>query len=127
MTESHDEPNEKDSRRHLPVAVALGYEPGTGSAPKVVAGGRGAVAEQILEIAFAHGVKVREDANLAELLSAIDIDSDIPAEAFAAVAEILVYVYRANGRLDDLMTTSDGTTEFSDAARQAAKPEPTAP
>jgi len=104
--ETNDEKeNETDGRKRLPIAVALGYEPGTDRLPHVVAGGRGAIAEQILEIAFAHGVKVREDANLAELLSAIDIDSDIPAEAFAAVAEILVYVYRANGRLDDLMAT----------------------
>ncbi len=79
------------------VAVALAYEPANGDAPKVVAGGRGAVAEQILQIAFANGVKVREDADLAELLSAIDIETEIPVEAFAAVAEILIYVYRANG------------------------------
>jgi len=80
----------------VPVAVALDYDPGADKAPRVVAGGRGAVAEQILQIAFAHDVKVREDADLAELLSAIDIDSEIPVEAFAAVAEILAYVYRAN-------------------------------
>ncbi|HIJ43433.1 MAG TPA: flagellar protein FhlB [Rhodospirillaceae bacterium] len=78
------------------VAVALGYEPESGYAPKVVAGGRGAIAEQILQIAFANGIKVREDADLAQLLSSIDIDSEIPLEAFAAVAEILIYVYRAN-------------------------------
>ncbi len=79
------------------MAVALDYDPGRDKAPRVVAGGRGAVAEQILAIAFASGVKVREDADLAQMLSAIDIDSDIPIEAFAAVAEILAYVYRASG------------------------------
>ncbi len=66
-------------------------------APKVIAAGRGSVAEQILALAFANGIKVREDADLAELLSAVDIDSEIPLEAFTAVAEILSYVYRANG------------------------------
>ncbi len=76
------------------VAVALTKE--TESLPRIVASGRGAVARQILEIAFANGVKVREDADLVEILSAIDIDSDIPLEAFAAVAEILSYIYRAN-------------------------------
>lgn len=80
-----------------PVAVALQYEPETDNAPRVVAGGRGSIAEQILQIAFAQGVKVREDPDLAELLTAIEIDSEIPTEAFAAVAEILIYVYRANG------------------------------
>ena len=78
------------------VAVALTKETETESLPRIVASGRGAVARQILEIAFANGVKVREDADLVEILSAIDIDSDIPLEAFAAVAEILSYIYRAN-------------------------------
>lgn len=82
------------------LAVALTYEPERDGAPRVVASGRGAVAEQILNIAFANGVRVREDADLAQLLAAIDIDSEIPVEAFAAVAEVLAYVYRANGRLD---------------------------
>jgi len=57
------------------------------------------VAEQILEIAFAAGIKVRQDADLAQLLAAVDVDSQIPLEAFTAVAEILAYIYRANGRL----------------------------
>jgi flagellar biosynthesis protein len=82
------------------VAVALSQE-GAADAPRVVATGRGAVAERILEIAFASGVKVRQDADLAQLLSAVDVDSLIPLEAFGAVAEILTYVYKANGRLTE--------------------------
>ena len=85
-----------------PIAVALHYEPKGEHAPKVVATGRGNVAEQILQIAFAKGVRVREDADLAELLSQLDVESEIPVEAFAAVAEILAYVYRANGQLPAL-------------------------
>ena len=83
-----------------PIAVAIDYDPANALAPKVVASGRGAVAEQILRLAFAKGVKVREDADLAEVLSAIDLDTEIPVEAFAAVAEILAYVYRLNGSLE---------------------------
>lgn len=82
-----------------PVAVALKYELGTQTLPRIVASGKGTVAEQILEVAFANGVKVREDADLVEILSAIEVDSDIPVEAIAAVAEILAHVYRANGTL----------------------------
>lgn len=52
-----------------------------------------------MALAFANGVKVREDADLAELLSAVDLESEIPLEAFTAVAEILSYVYRANGAM----------------------------
>lgn len=90
------------------VAVALSYVADSGDAPRVTAGGRGAVAEQILQLAFANDVKVREDADLAQLLSAIDIESEIPLEAFTAVAEILVYVYRATNKpipgIDDPMS-----------------------
>lgn len=80
------------------TAVALRYQPADAdAAPKVVASGRGWIAEKILEVAFAHGVKVREDADLAEILAAVDLDEEIPVEAFIAVAEILRYVYAANG------------------------------
>ncbi len=85
----------------IPAAIAVRHEPESGSAPRVVAKGKGAVAEQILEIAFAHGVKVRQDADLIDILSAVELDSEIPLEAFAAVAEILAYVYRANRAISE--------------------------
>lgn len=89
--------SERDTEEQkTPQAVALKYERGEDVAPKVVAKGKGGVAEQILSIAFANGVKVREDAELVEILGLLEVDSLIPIEAFAAVAEILSYVYRAN-------------------------------
>lgn len=97
-----------EKSRDETVAVALGYQAETDNAPRVLAGGHGSVAEQILEIAFANGVKVREDADLAELLSSIDLESEIPPEAFAAVAEILIYVYRANGNWPDFLDEAFG-------------------
>jgi flagellar biosynthesis protein len=78
-----------------PVAVALRDTTASGR-PRIVASGYDAVAERILEIAFASGVKVREDADLASTLAALEIGREIPLEAFAVVAEILSYVYRAN-------------------------------
>ena len=80
----------------IPVAVALKHDRASDGPPRVVATGRGAVAEQILQIAFAHGIKVREDADLVEVLAAIELESEIPIAAFAAVAEILTYLYRLN-------------------------------
>jgi flagellar biosynthesis protein len=77
-------------------AVAISDTSQSGTLPRLVASGRGAIAEQILQIAWANDIKVREDADLVEVLSAIDVESAIPIEAFAAVAEILSYVYRAN-------------------------------
>jgi flagellar biosynthesis protein len=78
------------------IAVALQHAPGSEAAPRVVASGRGFTAERILELAFAKGVKVREDADLAEMLTAVGIGEEIPFAAFSAVAEILSYLYRAN-------------------------------
>ena len=80
-------------------AVALVDERQSGILPRVVASGRGTFAEQILQIAWANDIKVREDADLVEILTAIDVDFEIPIEALAAVAEILSYVYRANAGL----------------------------
>lgn len=93
-------PQPKDK---IPVAVALEQKPRLGAGPntpRVVATGRGAVAEQILEIAFAEGVPVREDPDLVELLSALELDAEVPIDAIAAVAEILSYIYRANNRAE---------------------------
>lgn len=80
------------------TAVALQYDREQDKVPRVVASGRGALAERILALAFAHGVKVREDADLAEILAAVEIGQQIPVAAFVAVAEILFYLYRANER-----------------------------
>lgn len=102
---AYPDPSEADRSRsrpgkpRRPIAVALQYELDGPSLPRVVASGQGHVAEQILEMAFASGVKVREDADLAELLSVVQLDSEIPADALVAVAEILAYIYRANGKL----------------------------
>lgn len=77
--------------------TVTGKAPAQG-APRVVASGRGAVAEQILQIAFERGVKVRTDSDLAEILAAIEVDSEIPLAALAGVAEILRYLYQTDGR-----------------------------
>lgn len=99
-----DEPSinirETDARTRPPAAftkaVAIEYDRGQDEAPRVTASGKGAIAEQILAIAFERGIKVREDAELVEILSLVEVDSPIPLEAFTAVAEILSLVYQAN-------------------------------
>lgn len=100
MIDFHDQtpatPTPDPNQRTL--AVALSGEGGSQPA-KVVAAGRGAMAEQILAIAFEKGVRVREDAGLAEILAALELDTPIPGEAIMAVAEILAKVYEANLRL----------------------------
>lgn len=88
------------------IAVAI-EEQADGSTPKVTASGRGHLAEKILEVAFAAGVKVRSDADLVQVLEAVEVDSEIPTEAFVAVTEILTYVYRANADWTDAEPAPD--------------------
>lgn len=80
------------------AAIALSYDETKDDAPRVVAAGHGAIAEAILQIAFENGVKVRQDADLVQILNLVEVGDEIPVEALVAVAEILSYVYRANGR-----------------------------
>ncbi len=74
-------------------AAALKYRHGKDNAPKLVAKGRGKIAEKIIEIAKAHGIAVQEDKELVEFLSMLDLYQEIPPELYKAVAEILAFVY----------------------------------
>lgn len=75
------------------LAVALRYdEP---QAPRVVASGRGAIGERIVETARAHGVPLEHNPELAEALSRIELDQEIPEALYVAVAEILSFLLRS--------------------------------
>lgn len=80
------------------LAVALKYERGKNEAPFVAAKGKGYIAQQIIELAKANNVEIRRDTDLVMLLEKLDINTPIPLEAYAAVAEILAYVYKANDK-----------------------------
>jgi flagellar biosynthesis protein len=75
------------------TAVALAYSQ-TDAAPRVVAKGRGLVAEQIIARAREHGVYVHESPELVSLLVQIDLDQRIPPQLYIAVAELLAWIYR---------------------------------
>jgi len=77
---------------HPRRASALRYE-GKG-APKVVASGRGLIADRIVETAREAGVPIRSDTALAEALSALELGSEVPEEMWQAVAETLAWAYR---------------------------------
>ena len=74
-------------------AVALAYSQ-TDAAPRVVARGRGLMAEQIIARAHEHGVYVHESAELVSLLMQVDLDQHIPPQLYLAVAELLAWLYR---------------------------------
>jgi len=80
-----------------PKAVALKYEKEKDAAPRIVAKGRGFVAQTIIETARAHRVPLYEDKNLVQVLEALDLETEIPPELYRAVAEVLAFIYRLNG------------------------------
>jgi flagellar biosynthesis protein len=79
-------------RRPLQQAVALAYETGA-PAPKVVAKGRGLVAEQIISVAQEAGVFIHESKELVSLLMDIDLDQQIPPTLYRTIAELLAWLY----------------------------------
>jgi flagellar biosynthesis protein len=79
-------------------AVALRYEPKRDRAPKLVAKGQGYIAEKILELARQYNIPVRQDKNLLQVVSRLDLNQEIPPEVYKAVAEILAFIYRLSSR-----------------------------
>lgn len=75
------------------VAIALTYGDNQG-APKVVAKGRGLIAQAIIERAKQHGVFVHESEDLVGLLMKVELDQEIPVQLYLAVAELLAWLYR---------------------------------
>ena len=91
---------DKTGRSERETAVAIKHDILGGTPPVITAKGKGELAKQILDIAFASGVKVRSDKDLVQILEKVELDTHIPVEAFAAIAEVLNYVYKLNGALD---------------------------
>ncbi|HWU34312.1 MAG TPA: EscU/YscU/HrcU family type III secretion system export apparatus switch protein [Methylovorus sp.] len=85
--------NKPAESRLTQQAIALAYETGD-FAPRVVAKGRGLVAEQIIARAREHDVFVHESKELVSLLMQIDLDDHIPPKLYMAIAEILAWLYR---------------------------------
>ncbi|MCR5833308.1 MAG: EscU/YscU/HrcU family type III secretion system export apparatus switch protein [Selenomonadaceae bacterium] len=75
-------------------AVALKYEAERDLAPRVIAKGRGHVAEHILETAQKNAVPVYKDKTLVNMLMALEIDREVPPELYKAIAEVMAYVYK---------------------------------
>lgn len=76
------------------LAVALQYEKGTSEAPRVVAKGRGLIAERIIAMAAEHDVVIEANPVLAEALSAVELDETIPIELYESIAVVIGYVLR---------------------------------
>ena len=82
------------------TAIALRYDPAQerDDAPRVVASGAGCVADEILRIARENDIPLRQDPALARALATLDVGQTIPPELFRAVAEVLAFIYKMNGK-----------------------------
>jgi flagellar biosynthesis protein len=77
-------------------AVAIKYDQNLDRAPRVVAKGKSLLAEKIIAVAHENDVPLIEDHNLAQVLEALDLETEIPPELYRAVAEVLAFIYRLN-------------------------------
>ena len=106
MSKSDNSKIENDNNKHLTLspdyAVALQYDMEQHNAPVVIAKGQGEIAQKIIEIAKEKEIEIRQDKDLVQILKTVDINEEIPLEAFYAVAEIISYVYKVNGKMKDL-------------------------
>ena len=87
-------------------AAALKYSKEKGTAPKVVAKGKGKTAQKIISLAKEHSLPIRKDEDLVELLSKVELDKEVPENLYKAVAEVFVFVYK--------MTNKDSKTIIDD-------------
>lgn len=88
---------EQNGARHQ--AAALGYDTEKDKAPKVVAKGAGYVADKIVQIAREHNVPVKEDPDLVQALTKLDLYQEIPEELYRVAAEMLAEVYLINKKM----------------------------
>ncbi len=95
--------DEKSTGKSTARAVAIIYNENDSNAPKVVAGGKGVIAEKIIATAREAGIHIQEDADLVELLSKIPIGDEIPTELYQTVAEVLAFVYQINEKFKEKM------------------------
>lgn len=85
----------KSLKSTIKKAVALGYNKQRDNAPRILASGKGEIATSIIEAAKEHNIPIKEDKDLVEILSKVDINQEIPPNLYKAVAEVFSFLYRA--------------------------------
>ena len=81
------------------LAIALQYDKANAPTPRVIAKGKGASGEAIIALAREHGIPIEENVLLAQALSQVEIGEDIPEALYRAVAEVLIFILRASGKI----------------------------
>lgn len=90
---STSDANDNSASTERSLAIALAYAPGD-TAPRIVAKGRGLIAEEIIRRAREYGVFVHESPELVTLLMQSNLDDRIPPQLYVAIAELLAWIYR---------------------------------
>ena len=98
-----DNKPEMDKKPQKRSALAIRYDKDKDNAPKVVAKGKGTIADRILELARDNDIPIHEDPDLIEVLSKLDLGQEIPADLYKLIAEVLVYVYRSNNKVNKFL------------------------
>jgi len=83
-------------KRPIKKAVALQYQPSRHTAPVVTAKGQGFVAEKIIALAKKENIPIKDDPDLVQVLSQVDLDEQIPPALYQVVAEIFSFIYYLN-------------------------------
>ena len=91
----------KKMTTRVPVAIALRYDPKADVAPRIIAKGKGAVAERIKQEAMGHDIKIVVQPSVAQALFRLGLNEEIPKELYLAVARVLAYIYEQRGLLGD--------------------------
>jgi len=91
----------KNKNYQTKSAVSLQYHKEVNAAPKITAKGEGWVAERIIKMAQENNIPIREDKDLFNLLSGIDIGKEVPESLYKVVAELLAWVYQLNKNYPD--------------------------
>jgi len=92
--------NDNNERPKTKKTVALKYNQNTDQAPRIIASGRGSIAEQIIKKAREENIPIREDKDVVQVLAELNIGDEIPKELYTVIAEILSFFYD----LDDLQS-----------------------
>jgi len=83
-------------------AIALKWDPYLDDAPSLAARGSGFLADEIIRLARENNIPIREDRDLVQIFSLLDIGASIPADVHTAIAEILAFIYWSNQQYTDL-------------------------
>lgn len=93
MAENNEKNNKKNENQNLKKSVALKYDQNTDNAPKVIASGKGNVAEKILKKAREENIPIKEDKDVVQVLAELNIGDEIPEDLYMVIAEILSFFY----------------------------------